>query len=76
MISDKPGCAKDFVYKICIKLGAQSIYTHPHRMSPQHQDKLRTEIDSLLQDALIEPSTSEWCSAAILIPKQGKMYAA
>ena len=41
-------------------------------MSPQHQDKLRTEIDSLLKDGLIEPSTSEWCSAAILIPKSGR----
>ena len=71
VISDKPGCAKDFVYKIRIKPGAQPTYTHPYRMSPQHQDKLRTEIDSLLKDGLIEPSTSEWCSAAILIPKPG-----
>ena len=59
VISDKSGCAKDFVYKIRIKPGAQPTYTHPYCMSPQHQDKLRTEIDSLLKNGLIEPSTSE-----------------
>ena len=74
VISDKQGCAKDFAYKICIKQGAKPTYTHSYRMSPQHQDKLRTEIDSLLKDGLIELFASEWCSAAIITPKPGGKY--
>ena len=40
-------------------------------MSPKHQDLLRKEIDKLLADDIIEESTSDWSSPAILVPKPG-----
>ena len=31
---------------------------------------MRSEINKLIAEGVIEPSTSEWCSAAIVVPKQ------
>ena len=69
VISDKPGCCQDFVYKIKLKEGSKPVQQHPYRMSPNQQKWLREEIDQLLRDGLIEPCTSEWSSPAILVPK-------
>ncbi len=69
MISDKPGCACDFVHKIRIKPDAQPVRQKTYRMSPQQQDKLWVEIDKLLADGMIEQSESEWSSPTILVPK-------
>ena len=69
VISDKPGCCQDFVYKIKLKEGSKPVQQHPYRMSPNQQKWLREEIDQLLRDGLIEQCTSEWSSPAILVPK-------
>ena len=71
VIADKPGCAKEFPYTIKLKPDAKPTYTPPYRMSPRDQDRLRKEIDGLISDGLIEPSESDWCSPAIIVPKPG-----
>jgi hypothetical protein len=71
VFSDKPGCAADFVHHIRLKPGVQPVKVRGYRMSPQQQEKLRVEINQLMTDGLIELSTSEWSSPAILVPKPG-----
>ncbi len=42
---------------------------HPYRMNPLKQEYLKTEIQYLLENDLIEPSKSDWSSPCILILK-------
>lgn len=53
MISDKPGFCLDFVYTIKLKLDAKPVHSHPYCMSPQQQERLRGEIDQLLQEMML-----------------------
>jgi transposase InsO family protein len=74
VVSDKPGLTNLYVHHIKVKPGSKVIRLRPYRMSPKHQEMLRTEIDRLLADDIIEPSDSEWSSPAILVPKAGGTY--
>ena len=71
VVSDKPGLTNLYVHSIRLKPGARPVRLRPYRMSPKHQDLLRKEIDKLLADDIIEESTSDWSSPAILVPKPG-----
>ncbi len=69
VISDKPGCCKDFLYKICLKPEARPAQSRPYRLSPSQHQWLREEINELIIDGLIEPSCSEWASPTLVVPK-------
>jgi hypothetical protein len=72
VISDMPGLAKQFTHEIRLKAGAQPVRSHPYRISPQNQELLRVEINSLITQGLIEPAIGcEWSSPAIVVPKPG-----
>ena len=42
---------------------------HPYRMNPINLEQMRKEIDYMMQNHIIEPSSSEWSSSSILVPK-------
>jgi len=69
VISDTPGCTDVLEHVIRLKPDAKVVHLRPYRMSPQMQDKLKVEIDSLLADGLIVKSESEWSSPAIVVAK-------
>jgi hypothetical protein len=48
---------------------ATPIKQHPYRLNPMKMEIMDKEIDYMLENNIIEPSTSEWSSPCILIPK-------
>ena len=46
-----------------------SIKQHPYRVNPQKRSLLKAEIDYMLENNIIEPSTSDWSSPCLLVPK-------
>lgn len=48
---------------------ASPVKQHPYRMNPRKRDTLKTEIDYMLKNNIIEPSDSNWSSPCILVPK-------
>lgn len=41
----------------------------PYRLNPSKKQKMKEEIDKMLQDDIIEECESAWCSPALLVPK-------
>ena len=68
-ISDKLGCTDIVEHQIKLRPNAKPVSLRPYRLSPSNTSKLKAEIDSLLNEGLIEPSISEWSSPAIVLPK-------
>ena len=50
------------------------IKQHPYRMNPEKREYLKKEVQYLLDNDLIEHSTSSWSSPCVLIPKPDGSY--
>jgi hypothetical protein len=50
------------------------IKQHPYRLNPTKQQQLKEEVQYLLDNNFIEPSTSCWSSPCILVPKPNGSY--
>ncbi|CAF3332041.1 unnamed protein product [Rotaria socialis] len=48
----------------------QPVYTPPYRRSPKDHQIITDETDKFLQQTIIEPSTSPWCSPVVLVRKK------
>lgn len=46
------------------------IRTAPYRRSPQEQEIIKAEIDTMLRDGIIQRSTSPWASPVVLVTKK------
>lgn len=46
------------------------IRTAPYRRSPQEQETIKTEIDTMLRDGIVQRSTSPWASPVVLVTKK------
>ncbi|XP_076031970.1 uncharacterized protein LOC143019877 [Oratosquilla oratoria] len=58
-----------------IKLVSQDpIKLPPYRLNPTKRECLRKEVNSLIDQGIIEPSHSPWSSPCILIPKSNNTY--
>ena len=53
---------------------AKPIALRYYRTSPKMQRIIDAEIESLLKHGFIEPSTSEWRSPVVMIPKKDGTY--
>ena len=54
--------------------GATPIKQHPYRLNPLKLEAMRKELKYMLENDIIEPSTSEWSSPCILVPKPDKSF--
>lgn len=43
----------------------------PYRMSPARKEQLKSELDRLLKDSIIEETKSPWAAPVVLVPKKG-----
>lgn len=59
----------DFIYHDVDVGDANPIKQHPYRMNPLKQKHCQTEIDYMLENDIIEPSSSPWSSPCLLVPK-------
>nr|XP_026492488.1 uncharacterized protein LOC113398114 [Vanessa tameamea] len=48
---------------------AAPIASPPYRVSPAKKEIIRKELDTMLEDDIIEDADSEWASPVVLIPK-------
>ena len=61
-------------HRIDIMEGSKPRRQQPYRMGPARREIARKEITSMLEKGVIEPSTSEWASPVVLVPKKdGKL---
>lgn len=54
--------------------GAAPIKQHPYRLNPLKLEFMRKEIKYMLDNDIIEPSSSEWSSPCLLVPKPDKSF--
>jgi hypothetical protein len=54
--------------------GTPPIKQHPYRMNPMKAKCLQAEIEYMLSNDIIEPSSSEWSSPCVMVPKPDGSY--
>jgi hypothetical protein len=52
-----------------IETRGSPVFQHPYRAGPNARQAEKEEVDRMLQLGVIEPSTAEWASPVVLIPK-------
>lgn len=57
-------------HEIPLVPGTIPINTKPYRLPYAQKEALEIEIDKLLVDEVIQPSSSPWCSPILLVPKK------
>ena len=70
LFPDVPGCTT-CIYHVGT---ARPCKQHPYRVNPIKALHLKAEIDYMLQNKVIEPSSSNWSSPCILVPKPDGTY--
>jgi hypothetical protein len=49
--------------------GAKPVHSHPYRAGPRSREVEAEEVQRMLKAGVIEPSTAEWASPVVLVPK-------
>ena len=57
-------------HRIELKPGARPIYQAPYRAGPIAREKEKTEIDRMPRAGVIEPTSAEWISPVVFVPKK------
>ena len=57
-------------HRIELTPGAKPVYQQPYRASPTQREHERKEIEKMLTEGVIEPSTSEWAAPVVFAPKK------
>lgn len=60
-----------FEHKINIKPGTKPIFTRQYKIPHAQKEIVATMIKDMLEKDIIEPSTSQWNSPLLLVPKKG-----
>jgi hypothetical protein len=60
--------------RIDLTPGARPVHAHPYLAGPQAREVEREEIERMLNQGVIEPTTSEWASPIVLVPKSDGSY--
>lgn len=64
-------CSRPGWLKHRIETGsAKPVRKGPYKMSPSRRESLKVQIEEMLEMCIIEPSTSEWSSLVVMVPKQ------
>jgi hypothetical protein len=56
-------------HRIELTPGARPVHCQPYRAGPKARDAEAQEVHRMLQAGVIEPSSSEWASPVVLVPK-------
>ena len=57
-------------HRIDLKPGARPIYQAPYRAGPIAREKEKKDMDRMLRAGVIEPTSAEWASPAVFVPKK------
>ena len=69
VLTEKLGCTKVYEHKIETNSHIP-VRQKPYKLSPNKKVALNKQIDQMLADGVISPSTSPWSSPIVLTPKQ------
>lgn len=67
---DKLTCTNIGTAGITLKTGVTPKYTKPYRLPHSQKQEVHKEIQKMLADNIIEPSTSAWNSPILIVPKK------
>jgi hypothetical protein len=56
-------------HRIELTPGAKPVHSHPYRAGPRAREVEAAEVQRMLKAGVIEPSTAEWASPVVLVPK-------
>jgi len=56
-------------HRIRLKPGAVPVRQHPYKAGPLAQEREKAEVERMRAMGVIEPSTGEWASPVVLVPK-------
>ncbi|XP_076061649.1 uncharacterized protein LOC143037398 [Oratosquilla oratoria] len=71
VFSPCPSVTQAIHHDVILEDGAKPVRQAPYRLSPQKKKIMEEEVQQLMTQGLVEPSTSPWASPAILVPKPG-----
>lgn len=67
---DKLSSTNATTHRIPLVEGTVPINTKPYRLPYHQKENLENEVRKLLDDNVIRPSSSPWCSPILLVPKK------
>ena len=70
MWSGRLGTIASAKHRIDLEDGARSVYQPPYRAEHRARAVEKTEIERMLKEGVIEPSSSEWAIPVVLVPKK------
>jgi hypothetical protein len=73
VLSDIPGCTKSYAHKIRLTTTAP-VQSKPYPVPLALKSVFDAEVDSMLEMGIIEPSSSPYCSPAIMVRKSDHSY--
>lgn len=59
-------------YEIKVKGSPAPVQTRPYQCNPERMKALKSIVENMLRQQIIEPSSSQWCSPAFVVPKRDK----
>ena len=74
IFTDKPGCNADIVHDIPTYPDVKPVSTAPYRLTPPKRSSLLKQVQEMLQDGIIIPCKSDWCSSPVMVPKKDGEY--
>jgi len=63
------GLIRGVEHRIRLNTGAVPVRQHPYKAGPLARDREKGEVDRMRSMGVIEPSTGEWASPVIMVPK-------
>ena len=71
LFKDVPGRCNIATHDVQLLPGSSPIRHNPYRLHPHKREKMRDEVNFLLDHGLASPSQSPWASPCLLVPKEG-----
>ena len=56
-------------HRIRLKPGAVPVRQHPYKAGPLAREREKAEVERMRSMGVIEPSTGEWASPVVMVPK-------
>jgi len=63
------GLIRGVEHRIRLKPGAVPVRQHPYRAGPLAREREKAEVERMRSMGVIEPSTGEWASPVVMVPK-------